>query len=166
MLNATNAMLDGVKEACGSWGRVMRWHLSSNGEGYPTLATFERAREGELDAKAVGRLQQRFGEVFMGDAQAIALAIRRDPMMPESLHRVLFVHYVIPPRNAQGEMIPIRVKAQELQYASRREYYSDLENAYHFLLGRVAFPTVGAMGARCATPTAVPTSQNAEEIGV
>lgn len=134
---ATGAMLDGIKEACEAWGRAMRWILTADGEGYPTLATFERARGGELDAKAVGKLQQRFGEVMMGDALAVALAIRRDPGMPEQLHRVLFMHFVVPRKDSQRRAITVLQKARELGYDSAKPYYVALDNMSHFLLGRI-----------------------------
>lgn len=140
-MSATAAMIDGIKDACEAWGRAMRWVLSSNGEGYPSLATFERARGGELDAKSVTILHQRFGEVFAGDALAISLAIRRQPVMPERLHRILFMHYVIPHKDVERRRIPVKTKALELGYTSSRPYYDGLENAHHFLLGRVSIDT-------------------------
>lgn len=143
-MSATAAMLDGIKEACEAWGRAMRWILSSNGEGYPTLATFERARGGELDAKAVGKLQQRFGEVMTGDAKAVSLAIRQTPIMPEEIHRVLFMHFVVPHKDANRVKITIRQKARELGYESTRSYYVALENGYHFLLGRIVIEPTGS----------------------
>jgi len=142
-MGATAAMLDGVKEACEAWGRAMRWVLSSDGEGYPTLATFERARGGELDAKAIAGVRQRFGEVMAGDALAVRLAIRKDPPMPEALHRLIFMHYVVPRKDCNRERIKIRHKAQQLGYldthgeGDSRAYYAALDNAHHFLLGRL-----------------------------
>lgn len=143
-MSATAAMLDGVKEACEAWGRAMRWLLTSNGEGYPTLSTFERARGGELDAKAVKGVRQRFGEVMAGDAQAVALAIRREPLMPEELHRLIFVHYVIPHKDAARQKITNGQKAKELGYPDTRSYYTALENAHHFLAGRITVETFHA----------------------
>lgn len=142
-MSATAAMLDGVKEACEAWGRAMRWVLGSDGDGYPTLATFERARGGELDAKAIARITQRFGEVMAGDALAVRLAIRKEPVMPEALHRLIFMHYVVPHKDCHRKRITIRAKALELGYqdsngdGDSRAYYVALENAHHFLLGRI-----------------------------
>ena len=142
-MGATSAMLDGVKEACEAWGRAMRWVLGSNGEGYPTLATFERARGGELDAKAIANIRQRFGEVMAGDALAVRLAIRKEPAMPEELHRLIFMHYVVPHKDCNRGRITIKRKAFELGYldshgeGDSREYYAELENAHHFLAGRL-----------------------------
>lgn len=141
-MSATAAMLDGVKEACEAWGRAMRWVLSASGEGYPSLATFERARGGELDAKAIAGITQRFGEVMAGDALAVRLAIRKDPVMPEDLHRLIFVHYVVPHKGFNREKITIKQKSEELGYPDSRSYYTALDNAHHFLLGRI---TIGHM---------------------
>lgn len=136
MNNATQTMLDGIKEACQSWGRAQRWILSSTGEGYPSIASFERANQGDMDAKSI-TLTQRFGEVMTKDALAVSLAIRREPVMPEELHRVLFMHFVVPKRDAQGDDITVLRKALELGYARPKPYYVALENGYHFLLGRI-----------------------------
>lgn len=136
-MSATAAMIDGIKEACEAWGRAMRWVLSSTGEGYPSLATFERARGGELDAKAIAGITQRFGEVMTGDALAVRLAIRKEPPMPENLHRLIFMQYVVPHKDCERVRIPIKRKAQELGYPDSRSYYTALDNAHHFLLGRV-----------------------------
>ena len=137
MNSATAAMLDGIKESCECWGRAMRWVLTSNGEGYPNLATFERARNGDLDANSVKVLRQRYGEVLLGDALAISLAIRRPPMMPEEAHRVLFMHFVVPRWLPGHQKLSVRQKARELGYESARPYYVMLDHAYHFLLARV-----------------------------
>ena len=137
MNTATAAMLDGIKEACEAWGRAMRWILQSNGEGYPTLTTFERARGGELSANDVGTIRQRFGEVMLGDALAVSLAIRMPPVMPEQSHRVLFMHFVVPQKDAERNKITVLQKARELGYEDRKPYYTALDNALHFLLGRV-----------------------------
>lgn len=134
-------MLDGIKEACEAWGRAMRWILQSSGEGYPTMATIERARGGELDASATA-VQQRFGEVMCGDALAVARAIRTEPLMPEGPYRVLFMQYVVPRKDAQRNKITTFRKAQELGYADRKPYYVALDNAHHFLLGRITIETV------------------------
>lgn len=136
-MTATAAMLDGVKEACEAWGRAMRWVLSAQGEGYPSVTSFQRAREGEMDANAQISLRQRFGEVMLGDALAVALAIRREPVMPEDLHLVVFMQYVIPHKDAQRKKITIRQRAIELGYTEVRAYYTALDNAHHFLLGRI-----------------------------
>lgn len=136
MNSATAAMLDGIKEACSSWGRAMRWILSTQGEGYPTVASFERANQGDMDAKTI-TLKQRFGEVMIKDALDVSRAIRTPPMMPEELHRVLFMHFVVPRRNAAGEDITILIKAKELGYSRPKPYYLALDNGYHFLLGRI-----------------------------
>lgn len=140
-MSATAAMIDGVKEACEAWGRAMRWVLSSNGEGYPTLATFERAREGDLDAKTMTGIGQRFGEVMAGDALAVRLAIRKVPVMPEELHRLLFMHYVVPHKGFDRQKITIKQKSEELGYPDSRPYYTALDNAHHFLLGRLHIGT-------------------------
>lgn len=136
MNSATAAMLDGIKEACSAWGRAMRWILSSEGEGYPTVASFERANQGDMDANTIS-LKQRFGEVMTKDALAVSLAMRRAPTMPEELHRAIFMHYVVPRRNAQGEEITVLTKAIELGYTRPKPYYLALDNGYHFLLGRI-----------------------------
>jgi len=136
MNSATAAMLDGVKEACCSWGRAMRWILTSDGEGYPSVASFERANMGDMDAKSI-TLRQRFGEVMTKDALAVSLAIRKLPMMPEELHRVLFVHFVVPRSDHEGQAITVLRKARELGYPRPKPYYIALENGYHFLLGRI-----------------------------
>jgi hypothetical protein len=145
MNSATTAMLDGIKEACCSWGRAMRWVLTSDGEGYPSVASFERANQGDMDARTI-TLKQRFGEVMTQDALAVSLAIRRAPMMPEELHRVLFVHFVVPRWRrmpaADGflarQEITVAMKAKELGYPRPKPYYVALDNGYHFLLGRIA----------------------------
>lgn len=136
MNSATAAMLDGIKEACSSWGRAMRWILSTDGEGYPTVASFERANQGDMDAKTL-TLKQRFGEVMTKDALAVSLAIRREPIMPEELHRVIFMHYVVPRRDREGQEITVLAKAIELGYTRPKPYYLALDNGYHFLLGRI-----------------------------
>lgn len=136
MNNATAAMLDGIKEACSSWGRAMRWILSAEGEGYPTVASFERANQGDMDAKSI-TLKQRFGEVMTKDALSVSLAMRREPVMPEELHRALFVHYVVPRRSAAGTEITVLMKALDLGYTRPKPYYLALDNGYHFLLGRI-----------------------------
>jgi hypothetical protein len=136
MNSATAAMLDGIKEACEAWGRAMRWIIQSSGEGYPTMATIERARGGELDAKSAD-VKQRFGEVMCGDALAVSRAIRTEPRMPEDPYRVMWMQYVIPRKDAQRNKITVLQKAQELGYEDRKPYYTALENAHHFLLGRI-----------------------------
>lgn len=142
MNSATAAMLDGIKEACTSWGRAMRWVLSATGEGYPNRATFERAREGELDAKAISAIRQRFGEVMLGDALAVSRAIRNEPAMPEDSHRVLFMHYVVPPRDAERIKITIAQKSSELGFRDRHEYYQSLDKALYFLMARIPIQPV------------------------
>src|SRR6185437_16817096 len=122
MNSATAAMLDGIKEACFCWGRAMRWILSSAGEGYPSIASFERANCGDMDVKS-RLLQQRFGEVMTKDALAVSLAIRREPMMPEELHRVLFMHFVVPRLDAQRQEITVAMKAKQLGYPRPKPYY-------------------------------------------
>lgn len=136
MNSATAAMLDGIKEACSAWGRAMRWILSAEGEGFPTMASFERANQGDMDANSI-TLKQRFGEVMTKDALAVSLAIRRPPLMPEELHRAIFMHYVVPRRNAQGDEITVATKALDLGYSRPKPYYLALDNGYHFLLGRI-----------------------------
>jgi hypothetical protein len=133
---ATAVMLDGIKEACSAWGRAMRWILSSEGEGYPTVASFERANQGDMDANTIS-LKQRFGEVMTKDALAVSLAMRRVPIMPEELHRVMFVHFVIAKRDAQGADYTVAMKAADLGYNRTKPYYLALDNGYHFLLGRI-----------------------------
>ena len=64
----------------------------------------------------------------------------------EELHRVLFMHFVVPHKDANAEEITIRQKARELGYLNTRPYYSALENAYHVLLGKVAFESIGSTG--------------------
>jgi hypothetical protein len=134
--SATAAMLDGIKDACEAWGRAMRWIIQANGEGYPTMATMERARGGELDANA-GKIGQRFGEVMCGDALAVSRAIRTEPRMPEDAYNVMWMQYVVPRKDAERNKITILQKANELGYADRKPYYIALENAHHFLLGRI-----------------------------
>jgi len=134
-------MIDGIKEACEAWGRAMRWVLQSTGEGYPTMATIERARGGELDAKAK-TITQRFGEVMCGDALDVSRAIRSEPMMPEEPYRVLWMHYVVPRKDAQRRKITITQKAEELGFEDRKAYYIALGNAHHFLLGRIPIESV------------------------
>jgi len=136
MNSATAAMLDGIKEACSAWGRAMRWILSSRGEGYPTVASFERANQGDMDANSF-TLHQRFGEVMTKDALAVSLAMRRPPIMPEELHRAIFMHYVVPRRDQTGKEITVLAKAIELGYTRTKPYYLALDNGYHFLLGRI-----------------------------
>lgn len=144
-------MLDGIKEACDAWGRTMRWAMSDTGEGYPTLSTFERARGGELDAKAAGQLRQKFGEVFLGDAKAVMVAIRREPIMPEELHRAIFMKHVVPHRAPDRRVISDRQKAEELGYSNKRQYYQVLSNAYHWLLGRVDIATESSTWSKLGT---------------
>lgn len=139
MNSATAAMLDGIKDACQAWGRAMRWILSTQDEGYPSIASFERANQGDMDIKA-RMLQQRFGEVMTRDALAVSLAIRREPMMPEELHRVIFMHFVVPRwriTDHHREEITIAMKAKELGYLRPKPYYVALDQGYHFLLGRI-----------------------------
>lgn len=144
MNSATAAMLDGIKEACSAWGRAMRWILSTEGEGYPTVASFERANQGDMDAKSIS-LKQRFGEVMTKDALAVSLAIRREPVMPEELHRALFMYYVVPrwitepdeKGNSQRREITHVMKARDLGYLRVQPYYTALDYGYHFLLGRI-----------------------------
>jgi len=137
MNSATAAMIDGIKEACEAWGRAMRWVLQSTGEGYPGLSTFERARGGELSANDVGTVRQKFGEVMLGDALAVSLAIRMPPGMPEEMHRVLFMHYVVPRKDANRDKITVDRKATDLGYRDRRAYYTTLDQSHHFLLARI-----------------------------
>lgn len=146
---ATATMLDGIKEACETWGRAMRWILQSDGEGYPTLSTFERARGGELSANDAGTLRQRFGEVMVGDALAVSLAIRTFPVMPEESHRVIFMHFVVPRIDAQRRKITVRAKARELGYEHRDQYYIALDNGLHFLLARVPLELEVPRGTNC-----------------
>lgn len=142
-MSATTAMLDGIKEACAAWGRAMRWMLTIQGEGYPTMATFERALQGELDAKAQVGIRQRFGEVLLKDALAVSVAIRTSPMMPEELHRLIFMQYVVPERDAERRKITVTMKANELGYTNkdgegdRRRYSEALTNAHHWLLAKI-----------------------------
>lgn len=145
MNQATAAMLDGIKEACSAWGRAMRWILSSEGEGYPTVASFERANQGDMDANSI-TLKQRFGEVMTKDALAVSLAMRRPPVMPEELHRAIFMHYVVPRRNAREEEITVLAKALDLGYTRTKPYYLALDNGYHFLLGRIDVGTPVSRG--------------------
>lgn len=136
MNSATAVMLDGIKEACEAWGRAMRWILQADGEGYPTMATMERARGGELDAK-ISTVRQRFGEVMCGDALAVSRAVRTEPLMPEEAYRVLFMQYVVPRKDPQRNRITTLQKAKDLGYVDRKTYYVALDNAHHFLLGRI-----------------------------
>lgn len=144
MNSATAAMIDGIKDACQSWGRAMRWILSAEGEGFPTVASFERANQGDMDANSI-TLKQRFGEVMTKDALAVSLAMRRTPIMPEQLHRALFVHYVVPrwitdhdeEGNPQRREITTVMKARDLGYPRVQPYYTALDYGYHFLLGRI-----------------------------
>jgi hypothetical protein len=145
MNSATAAMLDGIKEACCSWGRATRWILTSTGEGYPSIASFERANQGDMDVKSI-TLTQRFGEVMTRDALSVSLAIRRAPMMPEELHRVLFMHFVVPRSDHEGQAITVVRKAQELGYPRPKPYYIALENSYHFLLGRIEVESTVSRG--------------------
>lgn len=159
MNNATAAMLDGIKEACASWGRAMRWILSTEGEGYPSISSIGRINEGDMDISNAN-LRQRFGEVMVKDALAISLAIRSMPMMPEELHRVLFMHFVVPRwtsvRAADGfpekREITVAMKAKDLGYARPKPYYVALDNGYHFLLGRVAIGLDVSQGPSVNTP--------------
>lgn len=137
MNSATAAMLDGIKDACEAWGRAMRWVLQSTNEGYPSLCTFERARGGELSANDVGPVRQKFGEVLLGDALAVSLAIKTQPPMPEQMHGVLFMHFVVPKRDANRRRITITEKALSVGIHDRREYYAVLSQALHFLLARI-----------------------------
>jgi hypothetical protein len=137
MNSATAAMLDGIKDACDAWGRAMRWVIQSTGEGYPSVSTFERARGGELSANDVGTVRQKFGEVMLGDALAVSLAIRMPPGMPEQMHRVLFMHYVVPRKDANRDIITVDRKATELGFTDRRAYYTVLDQSHHFLLARI-----------------------------
>jgi hypothetical protein len=136
MNSATAVMIDGIKESCRAWGRAMRWILSTQGEGYPTVASFERANQGDMDANNIS-LKQRFGEVMTKDALAVSLAMRRPPVMPEELHRVLFVHFVVPKRTIDGNDYTVVMKAADLGYPRTKPYYMALDNGYHFLLGRI-----------------------------
>jgi len=136
MNSATAVMIDGIKESCRAWGRAMRWVLSDTNEGYPAMATMERAKGGELDAKAT-TLRQRFGEVLSGDALAISRAIRTEPRMPEESYAVLFAHYVVPHQDAERNEITVKRKSKDLGYESTRRYYEVLDCAYYFLLARV-----------------------------
>lgn len=161
MNSATAVMIDGIKEACKAWGRAMRWVLADTNEGFPSMATMERAKGGELDAKAI-TLRQRFGEVLCGDALAVSRAIRTEPRMPEESYAALFVHYVIPHIDPDGNDITVRQKSKELGFETTRPYYSALECAYHFLLARVPDVPHGTQDARSArTLKAVHTSQTA-----
>lgn len=136
MNSATAAMLDGIKEACEAWGRAMRIILSSVGVGYPTMATMERARQGSLEPTAPV-LKQKFSEVLLGDALAVSTAIRQEPLMPEEQQRVLWMHFVVPHRKQDGTKYTVTEKSEELGYKNRRDYYSELDKASHFLLARV-----------------------------
>lgn len=136
MNSATAAMLDGIKEACSSWGRTMRWMLQATGEGYPSIASIGRINEGDMEISA-SNVRQRFGEVMLKDALAVSVAIRRAPIMPEELHRALFMHFVVPRRDGEGQEITVVMKAKELGYARPKPYYLALDNGYHFLLGRI-----------------------------
>lgn len=141
MNSATAAMVDGIKDACEAWGRAVRWILQSRGEGYPTMATFERAREGELSANDIVTVRQHFGEVMLGDALAVSRAVRGEPpfvqAMPERLHRLIFLQYVVPRRDARRHKITIDMKASEMGIENRKDYYVLLENAHHYLLARI-----------------------------
>lgn len=138
-MSATSVMIDGIKESCYCWGRAMRWVLTNTNEGYPSMAAFERANQGEMDIKTP-ILRQKFGEVLTRDALEISRAIRTPPGMPEELHRVLFMHYVVPRRDPDGSELSTQRKAKELGYEKRQYYYAALENAHHFLLARVEIP--------------------------
>ncbi len=140
-MTATNVMIDGIKESCGCWGRAMRWVLSSTHEGYPSMASFERANQGDMDIKSP-ILRQRFGEVLTKDALEISRAIRTAPFLPEELHRVLFMHYVVPRFDNDGAELSTARKAKELGYQKRQYYYAALDNAHHFLLARIAIPHI------------------------
>jgi hypothetical protein len=163
MNSATATMIDGIKESCRAWGRAMRWVLADTNEDYPSMATMERAKGGELDAKAT-TVRQRFGEVLCGDALAISRAIRTEPRMPEESYAVLFAHYVVPHKDGDRNEITVRRKARDLGFDTTRPYYTALDCAYHFLLARVPVANVshGTVDAH-SVPTQKPvhTSQTA-----
>jgi len=146
MNSATAAMLDGIKEACEAWGKAMRWIIQAKNEGFPSMATIERARGGELDAKA-SQIAQRFGEVLCGDALAVSRAIRADPRMPEDPYNALFMQYVVPRKDANRQKITVDRKASDIGLKDRKQYYIALDNAHHFLLGRIMIETPVSRGA-------------------
>lgn len=121
-----------VRNACHRWGRQKRriwtgrdWHGNIDGYAQSLLGRIRDEREGA----GQGTAAQRWPEVFWGDGLDVQRAIVG---MPEKPYAVLHLQFVFDP--AFGLSIDRRARLLELK---RTSYTDALENAEHFLLGRL-----------------------------
>lgn len=89
-----------------------------------------RIRE-EGEGAAQGTFTQKYGEVYRGEALAIARALHGAPW---TVRGVIAAHYLLPfpPLGPAAE-----VKATALGIGGRQDYYRALDAAYSYLAGRL-----------------------------
>jgi hypothetical protein len=130
-------VLDYIDSACRAWGRSTRWILTDTGEGFPTADTIERARQGMLSAKD-RTPSQHFPEVRLGDALAIANAMRAPPAMPIALQAVLWAHYVARCRSSErARTLGLYLGRRGPTGLSMPEYWRWLDRAHWWLASRI-----------------------------
>jgi hypothetical protein len=136
-------MIDWVDTSCKAWGRCTRWILADTNEGYPSMDTIARARNGYLDMKGTV-LSGKFGEVRVGEALEIARALAAEPLMPEALQATLWAQYVVRiPSKGRAALVGTYLATT----VTIAEYWRNLDRAHHFLAGRL--PKVAPRGTSC-----------------
>jgi len=127
-------MIDYVDEACKSWGRCTRWILTDTNEGYPSMDSLRKAREGFMDASSRNLLVREYGEVRLATALEVARAVAQQPLLPEPLQATLWAQYVVLCRareraNAVSRYLHITL--------SLPEYWRNVDRLHYFLAARL-----------------------------
>lgn len=147
-------MIDWVEPACRAWGKCVRWIEYGRRykrqlihEGYPSQDTIAKARDGLLNVRASGPAAQHFGEVLVGDALAVSVAMRGEPdgwpaipPMPEQYQVMMWAHYVVIDANVpkRADIVGYYMRVE----LSVRRYWGLVHESQVWLSARLPSKTV------------------------
>lgn len=127
-------MITWIDESCKAWGRCTRWILTDTNEGYPSMDTLRKAREGFMDASSRSLLTREYGEVRLATALEVARAVAQQPLLPEPLQATLWAQYVVCCRARERASAVSRYLHVTL---SLPEYWRNVDRLHYFLAARL-----------------------------
>lgn len=127
-------MIAWIDESCKAWGRCTRWILTDTNEGYPSMDSLRKAREGFMDAGSRSLLTIEYGEVRLAEALDVARAVAQQPLLPEPLQATLWAQYVVLCRARERASAVGRYLHLSL---SLPEYWRNVDRLHYFLAARL-----------------------------
>jgi hypothetical protein len=119
-------MIDAIDEMCRVWGAQKRHMINSREQGWTPQSVIAKFRElHDAAGSSTQQLVQFPEEGHLGEGLMVARALYD---APETLRRIVFIHYVVP-------RVRAKMKADAL-HLSMPEYWRQIDRAHYWIAAR------------------------------